>query len=273
MTLNAQTRTGGPDLRHSMNHPQTREAKCVYHGTHCLISSDGEVVCRIFGNVIRRIEDAGVYGAESREYTAEHSGYGAQEFLGTADPILNSRSNKLYTRRRADAVWEQRIRKLADQFNIKKSLRKEIEFVFSLLRRKTSHRPSLILFFAFYNTCRQRGATAINESELRDAICHCCNLKTMYTALKIYGIFADEAQKLGIYKNGQPTGFYFNAFLRSVYETLNLDELDRNYLERNARKKYQSLPQSMGERTRVKSTFLSVLGSSGYESVRRGVRY
>lgn len=254
-------------------HPQTRDIKCVYHGTKCLVASDGEIVCRIFGNVIRRIEDAGTYGYEAREYASQSAARGVQEPLGTIDPVLNRRSNKIHTRRRADAVWHQRIRKLADQFGIKKSVRNEIEFVFSLLRRKTAHRPSLVLYFAFYNTCREHGAAAISEKELCEAICHCCNLKTMYSILKVYGIFAIEAQKLGVYKSNQTSGFYFNSFLRMASETLGLDEIDRNYLERSARKKYMSLPSSMGEKTRTMNTFMSVLGIRGFEALRRKVRY
>lgn len=270
MIYNGQTQTD--ELKHGKlgQHPQTRESKCVYHGTRCLISSDGEIVCRIFGNVIRRIEDASMYGTEPREYTSRP---GTLESLGSVDPILNSRSSKLRIRRNVDEMWYQRIRKIADQFDIKKSLCEEIEFVFSLLRRKTVHRPSLILFFAFYNTCREHGATAINEEELRNAICHCCNLKTMYSILKIYGIFAVEAQKLGIYKTNHTTGFYFNTFLRSVSKSLELDEIDKNFLEHNARKKYLSLPPSMGEKTRTKSTFLSILGVRGFEVVKAGVKY
>lgn len=244
----------------------------MYHGTRCLISSDGEIVCRIFGNVIRRIEDSSAYGADPLENEAGHSRRGVREFLGTVEPILNLRSTRLHTRRKADALWHQRIRKLADQFGIKKSLREEIEFVFSLLRRKTSHKPSLILFFAFYNTCREHGAAAISEAKLRDAICYCCNLKTIYTILKVYGIFAIDAQRLGVYKSSPASGFYFSTFLRSACKSLDLDEADRGFLERTARKKYLSLPSSMGERARTKNTFLSILGTRGFEVVREASR-
>ena len=255
-------------------HPQTQKTICVYHGTHCLTVADGEIICRIFGNVINRVEDTGIYGTELNSSTSEHFNHSnAREFLGTVDPVLNTRSNKLHMKREIDAIWYQRIRNVADQFNLKKSLRDEIEFVFSLLRRKTSHRPSLILFFAFYNTCRDHGSAAINEVDLRNTICHCCNLKSMYTILKIYGIFAIDAQKLGIYKNNTKSGFYFNAFLRTASKLLELDEIDRNFLERDARKRYQLLPPSMTEKARTKSAFQSTLGTKIYESVRGQVKY
>lgn len=261
-------------LKYTRQHPQTRESKCVYHGTRCLVSSDGEIVCRIFGNVIKYVEDVGLHGAEPREFTTGHFSHNnAKEFLGTVNPVLNVRSNKLHMKRDANALWYQRIQKIADQFNIKKSLRDDIEFVFTLLRRKTSHRPSLILFFAFYNTCREHGAAAINEEELRNVICHCCNLKSMYTILKVYSIFAIEAQKLGIYKTKQTTGFYFNAFLRSATKSLELDSIDRRVLEHGARRKYLLLPPSMGEKARSKSAFLSVLGARIFEKIREDVRY
>lgn len=272
MTLDKSDQVRSLSTNRAVWHSQTVESKCVYHGTWCLVPSDGEVVCRIFGNVIRRIEDAGMYGTDPNVPVIEHTARRNAEVLGTAMPVLSSRSCKIYVRREADSIWYQRIRKVADQFNIKKSIREDIEFTFSLLRRKTSHRPSLIMFFAFYNTCRDRGIATINEENLRNAVCKCCNLKSMYSILKVYGMFAVEAQKLGIYKNNRSSWFYFNAFLRSASESLDLDDADRNLIEHRARRKYISLPMSMNEKVRTKNAFLSVLGKKVFETVKE-VKY
>ncbi len=255
-------------------HPQTRDAKCVYHGTRCLVPCDGEIVCRLFGNVVGRVEESDIAHSDSHEFPSARFGAGAvSESLGTASPKIGGKARKVYTKYDGDRIWRYRIGHIADHFGIGRSVRSEIEFVFSQLRRKTNRRPSHILFFAVYNTCRERGACVVSEHELRKVMCHCCNLQSMHSALKIYGMFAVEARRLGLYSGHNTSGFYFNTFLNTTARALDLDESDRQALWRKAHQRYLLLPASMSEKYRTRSTFRAVLGKRVFESIKGEVKY
>lgn len=257
-------------------HPQTLESRCVYHGTRCLVQceGEGEVVCRVFGNVVGRIECSGAYAGGADERPAQARGAACvPELLGTASPRIRGKSRTVYGRTDADRVWRQRIRRIADHFGVMESVRNEVEFVFSRLRRNTGHRPSHILFFAFYNTCRERGACVINEFDLRAAIGNCCNLRYTHSALKIYGMLAVDAKRLGLYSGYSTPGFYFNTFLNAASRKLGLDGHDREMLWRKARQKYSTFPGSMSEKNRTRGTFRAVLGNRVFDSVRGDIRY
>jgi len=257
-----------------MQHPQTQETRCVYHGTRCLVrcEGEGEIVCRVLGNVVGRVECSGAGGADERPAPSRGASC-VPELLGSAEPKLRGRARKVYGRTDADRVWRQRIRRIAEHFGVMESVRSEVEFVFSRLRRNTGHRPSHILFFAFYNTCRDRGACVVNEADLRAFIGDCCNLRNTHSALKIYGMLAVDAKRLGLYSGYSTPGFYFNTFLNAASRNLGLDRHDREVLWRKARQKYSTFPDSMSEKNRTRGTFRAVLGNRVFESVRGDVRY
>ena len=263
-------------FRGEAQRPQAPESRCAYHGTRCLVQceGEGEIVCRVFGNVVGRIEWAGSSALEDDGRTAPLRGAaGVPELLGTASPRLRGKARIVYGKGNADRVWRQRIRHIAERFGVMESVRSEVEFVFSRLRRNTGHRPSHILFFAFYNTCRERGACVINEADLRAAIGDCCNLRSTHSALKIYGMLAVDARRLGLYSGYRAPGFYFNTFLNAASRNLGLDGHDREMLWRKARQKYSTFPESMSEKNRTRGTFRAVLGNRVFDSVRGDVRY
>lgn len=231
-------------------------------------------MCRVFGNVIGRLECSGAYAAEADGRPARARGAACvPELLGTASPKLRGRARTVYGRTDSDRVWRQRIRRIADRLGVIESVRNEVEFVFSRLRRNTGHRPSHILFFAFYNTCRERGACVINEFDLRAAIGNCCNLRNTHSALKIYGMLAIDAKRLGLYSGYSTPGFYFNTFLNAASRKLCLGDRDREMLWRKARQKYSTFPGSISEKNRTRWTFRAVLGNRVFDSVRGDVRY
>lgn len=257
-------------------HPQALESRCAYHGTRCLVQceEEGEVVCRVFGNVVGRVEDAGTgAGGPGERPAALRRASCVPELLGTASPKLHGKARRVYGRTDVDRVWRQRIRRIAEHFGVMESVRNEIEFVFSKLRRNTGHRPSHILFFAFYNTCRDRGACVVNEFDLRAFIGDCCNLRNTHSALKIYGMLAVDAKRLGLYSGYSTPGFYFNTFLNAASRNLGLDGQDREVLWRKARQVYSTFPESMSEKNRTRGAFRAVLGNRVFEAVRGGVRY